>query len=387
MQIPKTSLWARRLALYFSLCAGVIVISHVVFSYFGFLHIDVDSTRYMLSALIQSEAAIVALVVTLSLVAVQLAAQSYSARVIDVFRRTPDLWILMGIYGIAIFYGLGVLKLIENVNPAVNSLSNLEQHIVFSYYLGVFAFVALVPYILKLLKMLEPSTIINMMAEGITKQSILSTQKSDEALILPLIDIVHSSLMKCDYETAKEGLRVIRDRVDIIFRNETFKESCINKKYVFLSETSEGKKHYIDVDLSKKFDPFFTRLGRIGILSASKNDEDSTREVIVTLKDIAIVAVKKNLEEATVNALDALREVGMASAEHKLNYATLKVVNALEEIIGIITDPDLKSCINSFYVIPAIEHIKERADEEKLDDYWLSSINEILGRLEKFAIE
>jgi len=30
-------LWARRLALYFSLGAGVIVISHVVFSYFGFL--------------------------------------------------------------------------------------------------------------------------------------------------------------------------------------------------------------------------------------------------------------------------------------------------------------------------------------------------------------
>ncbi len=51
----------------------------------------------MLSALVQGEAAIVALVMTLSLVAVQLAAQSYSARVIEVFKRAPDLWILMGI--------------------------------------------------------------------------------------------------------------------------------------------------------------------------------------------------------------------------------------------------------------------------------------------------
>ncbi|MCG2728078.1 MAG: DUF2254 domain-containing protein [Candidatus Methanoperedenaceae archaeon] len=106
-----------RLALYSSLSAAVIVASHFIFSNFSFLHTDVDSARYMLSALVQSEAAIVALVVTLSLVAVQLAAQSYSARVIEVFRRTPDLWILMGIYGAAIFYGLGVLKLIERANP------------------------------------------------------------------------------------------------------------------------------------------------------------------------------------------------------------------------------------------------------------------------------
>lgn len=113
-------LWLRRLAFYSSLGAVVILASHIAFSYFNLLHTDVDSARYMLSALVQSEAAIVALVVTLSLVAVQLAAQSYSARVIEVFRRTPDLWILMGIYGIAIFYGLGVLKLIEKVNPTVN---------------------------------------------------------------------------------------------------------------------------------------------------------------------------------------------------------------------------------------------------------------------------
>ncbi len=141
------SLWARRLAVYFSLGAAVIIASHIVFSYFGLLHTDVDSARYMLSSLVQSEAAIVALVVTLSLVAVQLAASSYSARVIEAFRRTPDLWILIGIYGVAMFYGLGVLKLIEKANPQVNSLSNLEGHIAFSYYLGIFAFVALVPYI------------------------------------------------------------------------------------------------------------------------------------------------------------------------------------------------------------------------------------------------
>ncbi len=47
-----------------------------------------DNERYLISALVQSLAATIALVITLSLVAVQLAAQSYSARVIDVYKTT-----------------------------------------------------------------------------------------------------------------------------------------------------------------------------------------------------------------------------------------------------------------------------------------------------------
>lgn len=52
----------------------------------------------------------------------------------------------------------GVLKLVGGVNPPGNDLSNLEGHIAFSYYLGIFAFVVLGPYIwntLEMLKLLE----------------------------------------------------------------------------------------------------------------------------------------------------------------------------------------------------------------------------------------
>ena len=76
-----------------------------------------------MGALVTSEAAILAIVVSLSLVAVQLAAQSYSARVIEVFRKAPDLWILIGIYGVAMFYGLW----------ALNQSNSLEAHIAFSW--------------------------------------------------------------------------------------------------------------------------------------------------------------------------------------------------------------------------------------------------------------
>lgn len=81
VKLPKdtyTYLWAYHLGIYFSLGAVVIIASHIVFSYFGLVHTDVDSARALLTALATGEAAILAIVVSLSLVAVQLAASSYS---------------------------------------------------------------------------------------------------------------------------------------------------------------------------------------------------------------------------------------------------------------------------------------------------------------------
>ena len=65
-------------------------------------NLNPDSARYMLSALVQSEAAIFAIVVTLSLVAVQLAAASYSPRLIGLFQKTRYFWFFVILYIIAI---------------------------------------------------------------------------------------------------------------------------------------------------------------------------------------------------------------------------------------------------------------------------------------------
>lgn len=90
-----------------SVCQYIVGIS------FLFYQIDSESAKYLLSSLVGSESAILALIITMSLIAVQLAASSYSARVIDEFKRTPAFWILIGIYIFVIFYMITVLKLIE----------------------------------------------------------------------------------------------------------------------------------------------------------------------------------------------------------------------------------------------------------------------------------
>jgi uncharacterized membrane protein len=94
-----------RLIVYFTYLAVVILVCFILFRYFNLFHTDAGSARYMLSALVQSQAAIVAIVVTLTLIAVQLTASAYSPRVIDIFKKNPDMWILLGCYGVSIFYG------------------------------------------------------------------------------------------------------------------------------------------------------------------------------------------------------------------------------------------------------------------------------------------
>ncbi len=309
------------------------------------LHTDVDSARYMLSALVQSEAAIVALVVTLSLVAVQLAASSYSARVIEVFRRTPDLWILMGIYGIAIFYGLGVLKLIEKANPQLCNTdficqSNLQWHIAFSYYLGVFAFVALVPYIWNTLEMLKPSTVINILANKITKENIIETMgykgpyryfvhKTIEEIyekdsLQPIIDIARGSLMKYDYETVKIGLSAISKRTTNLLENETSKDFWMGKEEDIIS------RHV------------FSHYEGLAELAASKNDEESTLAVIYVLEKNGITAANQKLKNATTNAIRSLKKIIIFADEQKFKKAELKAKESVKKIYEKATKQELK---------------------------------------------
>jgi hypothetical protein len=69
-----------------------------------------DNARSILCTLVASEAAIVAIVVSLTLIAVELTASAYSPRVIKISLRNPDMWLLLLIYGVAIFLSIILIK-------------------------------------------------------------------------------------------------------------------------------------------------------------------------------------------------------------------------------------------------------------------------------------
>jgi len=359
-----------RLTLYAITFALVIIAFHPIFLHCGFLHTSADSARYMLSALVQVEAAIMAMVLTLSLVAMQLAASSYSPRVMEEFRKTPDLWILIGVYGIAVFYGLVVLKLIEGACPLVDSVSKLEVHILCAYYFGIFAFVALIHYIWNTLNLLKPSMIISILKERIIKENILSDigeegrKTIDEDPVQPIVDIVCGAMTRYDYTTIRDGLRAIGDRADHIFKNDKFKDEWEAEK------------------IAKRI---FDHLTDVGGIAASRYDEKSAVEVIYNLYKNGETLVKRKCIGATNQAVDSLGMIGVLAVEKKLGKAAKEAAEDIGKIGVFATDYATEIRSRSSIIPDAkgnLKEILERMRKSELERRGMDSIvNSAKGNL------
>jgi hypothetical protein len=300
-----------------------------------------DNERYLLSALVQSLAATIALVITLSLVAVQLAAQSYSARVIDVYKRNPDMWILLCIYIFTIFYGLGLTKII-----GLGILGNYMEGAIFgAYFMGFFAFVCLVPYMLKTLDLLKPSTVITLLAEDITKEKILEFLENGDDVdekdpIQPIIDIINNFLDRNDYETVRNGLKAIKNSTILIFENA----------------------HFLKGEDDRVASRILQHVERFGIQSAKKENEDSTLATIQILEKIGIKATEQKLEEVSIKASLTLGKVGVEAVKQKLDKVASETVKALGNIGNEITNVELKNA--SWASVSNIEKVGIKSAEQ-----------------------
>ena len=362
------SKWLNRLALYFMVFIIVISFCQIFCLYFGFLHTDIDSARYMLSTLVQSEAAIVAIVITLSLVAVQLVAVSYSPRVVDIFKKNPDFWLLILIYGIAIFYGLGVLKMIGKNNVELNYQLEIENFILFAYSYGIFTYLALILYIKNTFNLLKPFTIIKLLSEEITKSNILSTIKIESEMffdkdpVQPINDIIRASSIRNDFETAMIGSRAFENKINYIFHKENLSDDELKKILKFFS----------------------THLRRLGKISSENGIGDSTMLIMNNLCENGIISIKELFVDEAWWAVFSIGRVGEAEANQKMEITVLLAAKSLGKIGIQAIENKLNDVIwlSIFY----LEKIGEASSEQKLENSTIeviSSINQIV----KVAIE
>lgn len=297
---------------YFALLVVVLGFCHWAFNYFDLYHTDADSARYMLSAMVQAQAAIVAIVITLTLIAVQLTASAYSPRVIRVFKNNPDMWLLLCFYGLSMLYGLIVLKMVEGVAGEVVSqdvfwflgfvFMSFERCVSLAYWFGVFTLVALFPYMRNTIDLLKPENIINRLALEITKDNILNSEKYP---IQPIMDIIHGSVMKYDIATTRIGLKAVTNRVIEIIDSDSQEEisTC-----------------------------FCDHLERVSTLTVNKMDEESTAEAIKNLDNFGKLTAEREFESAASGAAWSLGFVGKIAAERGFERETNQVAQSLENI-------------------------------------------------------
>jgi hypothetical protein len=314
-----------------------VIVSLFVFCWFTSSIINEDNYRYMLSALVQSEAAIIGIVITLSLVAMQLTASSYSTRAIVIFRESKSPWVLIGSYTFAMLYSLWVLMAVE---------SHCVEEIYFSYILGVFCFTLLIPYTYTILTLLKPSEIIRKESRKITVANLLKMGGKSFKIgpLQSIYDIVGNSLTRYDHETAIYGLEEARKRICEILKIE---------------DLEKGKEWNID-------NKIYYFLINICNLALKREDEYFIRSAVIgNIGEIRKAAEKKNTRMLMI-AADVLRILGEGAAKRNLTEILHQIISDMSLIYDDIPKKDYDT-INR--VVRNIGLVGEAASKQGLRDH------------------
>jgi len=182
---------------------------------------NLGNTKDIIILIIQIETAIIAIILSLFFVAVQIADQSYSTRVISIFKEDISLPMLL-LYIISIISGL-IILILSNAGILRGNL--LLYTTKFAYIFSIIAIIALVPYVMLSFDLMKRTKLIDNLSKKISGKSFIEfIDKNESGLnaeipIQPLMDIINFSLAKDDSYTVIYGLQTIKEHFIPIIEN------------------------------------------------------------------------------------------------------------------------------------------------------------------------
>jgi len=184
---------------------------------------DRSNISSLFSLIVQILSSVFAIIITVSLVAIQLTAQNYSSKLIRIYTNSFHFKFMVLLYCIAIIFNIYVLFNIENIK---------EVWIYFSILLSILAIVELIPFIFEINRNLDPKTIVNHLVKNLKRYKIQEKYVDFEpydSFFQPIEDIITRSIINFDYQTAKFGIRIFMQNFLNRITSEDFKNQLNNK--------------------------------------------------------------------------------------------------------------------------------------------------------------
>lgn len=300
---PWVQLWILRSLLYIGLFIAISLIGFSLLKIHNLLPTDIEDARYFLSAMVQAQATIATLIITLTLIAIQMASSSYTPRVVEVMKKNPDMWYLLAIYVYAISIGFVVLKDIGH--------SQCQYCVSWILILGIFTFSIIFVYMFNTIALLRPDTIVKMLVKEINPFNI-HQEKWEDDIMQPVFDVVHASISRFDATTTRTGLKELSNQILSIF--STFNDEEKNKK-----------SEHISAHLCN-------HIQRSTTIALRNDDEGILREITIVLDNFGTQTAKEGLEDTTLRVAEILGKIGIQVTIHRLQDASLQVVEALQRI-------------------------------------------------------
>jgi len=289
----------------FVLFALVVTVLYVGIGYPVLSDTDVNSARLLLSAIMQSEAAIIAIVISLTLVAIQLVASSYSPRVVRIFSSGSQMYVILQFYIISIAYSAILLQVLKGDRGPISLF--LTFLVSFSLWFGIFLMAALVPYIRNILTLLQPEQIIVRESRRISKDTLLAAPSKANPLDL-IFDILHQSIMKYDTGLVKDEVPGVTQAVTRVLTSP-------------LSDTGI-------IEITQDYSQRLMGCAQQTILL---DDLESTRIILENLKDLVKCTISLEKDEASKKVIESIQILEKAAANKKSWIHLTHILDVLEE--------------------------------------------------------
>ncbi|MFC1924918.1 DUF2254 family protein [Chloroflexota bacterium] len=170
---------------------------------------DASNARYLLSALAQAQAAIIAIVVTLSLVAIQIVNPTHSKRMMKLVLGYKRFWMMLLSYCASIIFDIVALA-----NVGADGDSTMAILVMISIFLLAFTFGFLLLFIITTMSLITPLTVL----KDYRNQILLHPNDVFESFVKygspyqhykQLFDMTEEALRAYDYSLAYEGREII----------------------------------------------------------------------------------------------------------------------------------------------------------------------------------
>ncbi|MBN1761714.1 MAG: DUF2254 domain-containing protein [Methanomicrobia archaeon] len=287
--------------------AVLIVLSFAESSPFTLATDDLDNARGILEGVgVEGLSAIFAIVISLTLMAVQFASQQYTHRIMDLHIKSLTFWSVVLIYLGSLLYNVFMLGRLEVPVEA--------KYVEISMLLTALCFVMLIPYFFITMVRLRPETVISNLLTKLDA-NYLDTIKGhigegetripgEADKMLPITEIIEKSIGSGDRGTARYGLTHIYDRYMAYLTKET---ETYASPYFLDHILGVGREAIIEAD-DDSMVQVLEIFGKVGTHTIVEKMDFTTKMV---LEDIEVIGFKvlKDYDVATQQMIDSLHDM------------------------------------------------------------------------------
>lgn len=276
---------------------------------------NADSAKSVLTTIIQSQVSIIAIVISISLVAIELSITKYGKEVFEIFKQHPAIWLLLLSYILSIVLNTTLLLSIIRMGDEIIDDNFKVASIYYSTGLFFMLLIVLIPHFRVTMNQLHTDRIFLSLIENIR----VSNLKPQDDPFQAIFSIIYSAIEKNDFQTMSEFVYGSKNKyIEIMNADLPHRD----KKYISFR--------------------FFDDLKRTTLLLLEKNEQKFVYEILLRIKDICNNALEN---KELISFHDGIKSIGdIGGNSLYLNYKQ----NAYDSLVSLKDYYD-KSKANTFF--------------------------------------